>query len=364
MALTIYQVDAFAERPFQGNPAGVCLLAHYPPDEWLQQVAGEMNLSETAFLVPHDGEFRLRWFTPGVEVDLCGHATLASAHVLWETGRLAADREARFHTRSGLLTARLEEGRIEMDFPSEPPAPCEAPPGLLEALGAEARNLGKNRFDYLVEVESPGQVESLDPDLSALRRIECRGVMVTAASPGGEYDFVSRFFAPAAGVNEDPVTGSAHCCLAPYWAERLGRTRLTGYQASRRGGRVSVEVRGDRVLLSGSAVTVLHCRMEAGLPEGVEMESKSSYQERMQKQFDEWSGKIDGLLSRVERKAQGGYQVLAQELGEKREVASRRFSELKESSSEAWQDLKPGVEDAWKDLRQAVEKAASRFRAQ
>ena len=216
-----------------------------------------MNLSETAFLAPHADGYELRWFTPAVEVDLCGHATLASAHVLWETERLPADCPARFHTRSGVLTCRREGGRIEMDFPSTPATPFAAPPGLAEALGATPTRVGRARFDLIAELESEAALRALKPDFARIAALGGRGFIVTARASTADFDFVSRFFAPAAGVNEDPVTGSAHCCLAPYWAELLGKTEMTGYQASPRGGIVGVAVVGDRVRLRGHAVTVL-----------------------------------------------------------------------------------------------------------
>ena len=250
------QVDAFTDRPFAGNPAAVCLLASARDAEWMQLVAREMNLAETAFLVRRADGFDLRWFTPGVEVDLCGHATLASAHALWESGELAPDAAARFHTRSGVLTAERRDGLIWLDFPRTPALEAPGPEGLEDALGARARWAGRSPFDWLVELDAELTVRRLDPDLSRLARIDARGVIVTARAGDGVHDFVSRFFAPAAGIPEDPVTGSAHCALAPFWAERLGRTELVGYQASRRGGTVRTRVTGDRVLLGGSAVTV------------------------------------------------------------------------------------------------------------
>jgi PhzF family phenazine biosynthesis protein len=257
MGTRITQVDAFSARPFAGNPAAVCLLSAGRAESWMRDVAAEMHLSETAFLEPCEDGFRLRWFTPAVEVDLCGHATLASAHVLWEEGRLAEDAEARFHTRSGLLTARRRGGGIEMDFPATPPQPAAAPAGLAEALGPPLLGSGRSRFDLLVEAESAAAVRAMRPDFTALARVECRGVIVTAASGDPPFDFVSRFFAPAAGVNEDPVTGSAHCCLGPFWGARLGKTEMTARQVSARGGTVRVRLAGDRVILAGQAVTVL-----------------------------------------------------------------------------------------------------------
>jgi predicted PhzF superfamily epimerase YddE/YHI9 len=246
----ILQVDAFTSEPFRGNPAAVCILSGRMQDSWMQAVAAEMNLSETAFLLREGDDWRLRWFTPTVEVDLCGHATLASAHILLEK-----EGEVRFLTRSGTLTARRSGAWIELDFPSLPAEPAPAPDGLAEALGAAPVQLGKSRFDYIVELESEDAIRALKVDIPRLREVDARGVIVT--SRGRDYDFVSRFFAPRAGVDEDPVTGSAHCCLAPYWSERLHKTEMTGYQASARGGVVQVRLMGDRVILRGQAVTVL-----------------------------------------------------------------------------------------------------------
>ena len=264
---SIFQVDAFADRPFCGNPAAVVPLAVPRETGWMQSVAAEMNLSETAFLAPRaDGDgWDLRWFTPTVEVDLCGHATLASAHVLWEAGVLPAAETARFHSRSGLLTAVRRDGWIELDFPATPPAPVPEPAGLRVALGADPLEVRQSRFDLLVEIASADRVRALDPDLHRLATLPVRGVIVTAAGHG-EYHFVSRFFAPAAGVPEDPVTGSAHCALGPYWQERLGTphdTELLAFQASRRGGVVRVRVVGDRVKLGGRAITVLRGEIAA-----------------------------------------------------------------------------------------------------
>ena len=258
MAHRIVQVDAFTARPFAGNPAAVCLLAAPASADWMLSVAAEMNLAETAFLVRQRDSFDLRWFTPAIEVDLCGHATLASAHVLWQDGQLAPDAEARFDTRSGRLTARRAGDWIEMDFPAEPARADPAPPGLLDALGVAATWAGHSaRLDYrLVEVADEASVRRATPDFRALARA-ARAVIVTARASSAEADFVSRFFAPGMGVDEDPVTGSAHCVLAPFWAGRLGRNELTGYQASARGGVVRVRVAGDRVMLGGQAVTVM-----------------------------------------------------------------------------------------------------------
>ncbi len=230
----------------------------------MRDVAREMNLSETAFLTPENDGFRLRWFTPAVEVDLCGHATVASAHVLWEDGHLPATTQARFYTRSGLLLADRRGDWIELDFPSTPPTPADAPKGTLEALGVSAKAVLHTKFDYLVEVDSEATVRTMAPDFTALRRVDARGIIVTARATGGKFDFVSRFFAPAVGVDEDPVTGSAHCALAPYWAELLDKLEMTAYQASTRGGVVRVRLAGDRVKIGGQAVTVMTGQLMVG----------------------------------------------------------------------------------------------------
>ncbi len=264
MSVRIVQVDAFTSKPFAGNPAAVCVLDAPPNEEWMRHVAREMNLSETAYLHPEDGEagqkgndggYRLRWLTPAIEVDLCGHATLASAHVLWEDGHIAADAKARFHTRSGLLTCHKNAEWIEMDFPAKTPAPAEPPAQLAEAIGAQLLFTGRNQFDYLVEVPDEATLRAVNPNHHLLRQLPVRGVIVTAR--GTDYDFVSRFFAPGSGVDEDPVTGSAHSALAPFWSQRLGKTEMVGYQASARGGIVKVRMMGDRVAISGQAVTVM-----------------------------------------------------------------------------------------------------------
>ena len=226
-------------------------------------VAREMNLAETAFLVPQGDGYDLRWFTPTVEVDLCGHATLASAHVLWEDGHLKPDAQARFHTKSGLLTADQRDAWIELDFPATPAAPADAPPGLIEGLGASAQFVGRSKFDYLVELQDEATVRKLDPDLGAIGRVNARGVIVTSRADTGNYDFVSRFFAPQSGVPEDPVTGSAHCALAPYWSTKLDKKELMAFQASARGGELRLRLAGDRVRLGGQAVTVLRGELTA-----------------------------------------------------------------------------------------------------
>jgi PhzF family phenazine biosynthesis protein len=258
MPLTITQVDAFTAEPFRGNPAAVCVLSEPRADEWMQLVAREMNLSETAFLVPQADGFQLRWFTPTVEVDLCGHATLASAHVLWETGQLAPDAQARFHTRSGLLTADRRGNLIELNFPARPATELsEQPEAVVRALGVEPVFVGRTKDDYLIVVGDEKIVRELKPDITQLKRADLRGAIVTARATTGGFDFVSRFFVPGAGIDEDPVTGGAHCVLGPYWQSQLGRDEFTAYQASARGGVVRVRVGGDRVYLGGQAVTVL-----------------------------------------------------------------------------------------------------------
>lgn len=257
MGLTIIQVDAFTDKPFAGNPAAVCVLPEAREDRWMQQVAREMNLSETAFLVRQRDGYNLRWFTPALEVELCGHATLASAHVLWEAGHLEPQEQARFHTLSGLLTAERIGQWIEMDFPAILEQKTDPSPDLARALGVSMRYTGKNRFDYLIEVESEEVLRAMKPDFTLLRSIPARGVTVTSRATTPGYDFVSRFFAPASGIDEDPVTGSAHCCLGPYWKKRLGKEEFLAYQASARGGIVRVRVKEDRVILGGQAVTVL-----------------------------------------------------------------------------------------------------------
>jgi len=263
MTLPITFVDAFTDKPFSGNPAAVCVLDADRDRGWMQLVAREMNLSETAFVVRRGEHWALRWFTPTVEVDLCGHATLATAHVLWDTDRAPPDLALTFRTKSGELHAKREGNRIWMDFPGLPSAWADAPPNLLDALGVRPVSVAKYTFDYLVELESEAAVRDLAPDLAMLASVQARGVVVTSVASTPGFDFVSRFFAPQVGVSEDPVTGSAHCALAPYWAERLGKTRMLAYQASARGGLVDVEVAGDRVMLGGKAVTVVRGELAA-----------------------------------------------------------------------------------------------------
>lgn len=250
-----WQVDAFADRPFSGNPAAVCWLEEPAEPTWMQAVAAEMNLSETAFARRLDDGYELRWFTPIVEVDLCGHATLATAHALWTSG-IAAGETLRFHTRSGALSCRRANDWIELDFPATPARQATPATPLVEGLGIEPKFVGDSKFYALVEVESAKAVRSLKPDFDKLAQAPTLGVIVTARSDDPRYDFISRFFAPALGVNEDPVCGSAHCVLAPYWAEKLGKTQLSAYQASARGGVLRLRLGGDRVTLGGQAVTV------------------------------------------------------------------------------------------------------------
>ena len=252
-------VDAFTDRPFAGNPAAVCLIEAEAEAAWMQRVAAEMNLSETAFVRPIDAGFELRWFTPAAEVELCGHATLASAHLLWEDGRVPRDREIRFETRfRGALVCRRERtgGAILMDFPADPAEPVAPPAGLVERLGVRAVAVGRSRYDWIVELENEAEVLEARPDFPALAEFDTRGIAITARASRAGFDFVSRFFAPRLRIDEDPVTGSLHCVLAPYWAERLGRDELRAFQASPRGGALQLRLRGDRVELGGQAVTI------------------------------------------------------------------------------------------------------------
>ena len=257
MTVRILQIDAFADRPFEGNPAAVCLMEVDQTDEWMQLVAAEKNLSETAFVKKLDDGFELRWFTPLAEVDLCGHATLASAHALWTEGLADASEPIRFHTRSGVLTCVRNGGRIQLDFPATPATEVPTPSTANEAFGIEPTFVGQTKFDLLLIVESEEAIRRLKPDFRLLAELNYRGFIVSSQSEGNQFDFVSRFFAPSVGVNEDPVTGSAHCCLGPYWAKQLQKQQLLAYQASRRGGVVHVQVSDERVLLEGSAVTVM-----------------------------------------------------------------------------------------------------------
>ena len=261
MAIPYYHVDSFTGELFAGNPAGVCILPAFPADSILQKIAIENRHSNTAFVVPRaDGDFDLRWFTPKIEDDLCGHATLASAHVL--ALRKHKVWPVRFHTRSGVLTVAQDGDSFEMDFPARPPQPCETPLGLLPALGLQAALVMKLR-DYLVVVDHAEQVRALSPDIAALARLDIgtAGAIVTA--PGvGSVDYVCRFFAPSIGIDEDPATGSIHCTLVPYWAGRLGKNRFRAQQLSARGGDVQCAIDGDRVKIAGRARLYLHGTLE------------------------------------------------------------------------------------------------------
>jgi len=270
MSVSIFQVDAFGKKPFTGNPAAVCLLESETDAVWMQSVANEMNLSETAFIYCEGDKLRLRWFTPELEVDLCGHATIAAAHVLHtlhDEGQLPDSLKphvqgdtCKFTTRSGVISTTADGTSATIDFPALELAPEEISSELLEGLNCQADDVefcGRSRFDMLVRLSSAKAVQNLRPSMEVLGKYDARGIIVTALGDHFDHDFVSRFFAPAAGVNEDPVTGSAHCVLGPYWAEEFGRTTLFGYQASSRGGLVKMDVRDDRVLLTGDAVLVL-----------------------------------------------------------------------------------------------------------
>lgn len=264
MGIPIYQVDAFTKTPFRGNPAGVCLLQEPRDEDWMQAVAAEMNLSETAFLTGRDDGYSLRWFTPAVEIELCGHATLAGAHILWEIGLLSPQEKSRFHTLSGILTAVKKDDEIELNFPESCPEAVDPPAGLADALGVSPVFAGRTKFDYLIEVASDADVREMRPDFARLRELSIRSVIVTSADASGEFDFVSRFFGPGVGIDEDPVTGSAHCCLGPFWSDRLHKREMIAYQASARGGIVKMRVQDGRVHLAGNAVTVF--RAELAVP--------------------------------------------------------------------------------------------------
>lgn len=255
MKVDFFQVDSFTNKPYYGNPAAVCILKDAPSEDWMKFVAREMNLSETAFVnQKSDGTFDLRWFTPVAEVELCGHATLAAAHILWERNILKPESKAKFHTRSGLLTCTKLDNNIEMDFPVEEANDTIAPDELIEGLKVNPVYVGRNRMDYLVEIESEKILSELQPEFDLLKKVDMRGVIVTSRS--SKYDFVSRFFAPAFGINEDPVTGSAHCCLAPYWSKKFNKNEFKVCQTSERRGELSLRLVNDRVFLSGEAITV------------------------------------------------------------------------------------------------------------
>lgn len=276
MGLTVIQVDAFTNKPFAGNPAAVCVTDAPLEDELMRAIALEMNLSETAFLYPLKGEegggYSLRWFTPATEVDLCGHATLASAHVLWSEGHLPANQVARFHTKSGWLSATQKADWIEMDFPSQPVRLAHVMPQLISSLccGGNIRSVSKNDINYLVELQSETALRGLEPDFSEMKKLPVQGVIATAAADSAGYDFVCRYFGPSVGINEDPVTGSAYTSLAPYWQEKLGKSEMLAQQVSARGGVVRVECispeadKSGRILVSGQAVTTLRGELLVG----------------------------------------------------------------------------------------------------
>lgn len=257
MGLSIVQVDAFTNAPFAGNPAAVCILPGPQDEDWMQKVAREMNLSETAFLLKQEDGYSLRWFTPAVEVDLCGHATLASAHVLWSEGHVSPSQSIQFHTRSGVLTAQQQGNWIELNFPALSSKDAKILPGLIKALNVPIREVYETSIGFLVEVDSEKCVRVVQPKFELLCALPAQGVIVTSRGDQSGYDFVSRYFAPAVGIDEDPVTGSAHCCLGPFWRDRLHKTEFLAYQASERGGEVKVRCEGDRVILGGQAITVL-----------------------------------------------------------------------------------------------------------
>lgn len=252
--MKIFQVDAFTEKPFKGNPAGVCILEKEMSDEWMLGIAKEMNLAETAFLLKSDDKYSLRWFTPKVEVDLCGHATLSTAHILYEYNYLPLSAIARFQTKSGILKAKSDGIWIELDFPETPVEKIPMPENMEKILGAKINFMGKSKFDYFAELENENILKNLKPDIEKLSKYDVRGVIVTSAS--SSFDFVSRFFAPQSGIIEDPVTGSAHSALYPYWSNKLGKKQMLAYQASERGGILKLNSNGDRVLIAGQAVTI------------------------------------------------------------------------------------------------------------
>jgi PhzF family phenazine biosynthesis protein len=257
MQQKIYIVDAFTDKAFAGNPAAVYVMTEPLSDERMQLIAREFNLSETAFLLPEGEGYRLRWFTPTTEVELCGHATMASAHILYETGRIAKDKIAKFYTLSGELQAKYIDGNIELNFPEEAPLGTSMPDNLAESLDIDTwEYVGKNRFDYIIELKNEQDIRSLKPNFSLLAQVPARGIIITAAA-SGKYDFISRFFCPNVGINEDPVTGSAHCCLAPYWQTKLGKEKMWAYQTSERGGEMGVFTKEGRVFMQGKAVTMI-----------------------------------------------------------------------------------------------------------
>jgi len=262
MKQTIVQIDAFTSQPYAGNPAAVCLLDRAADETWMRNVAREMNLSETAFLYPIEGGFHLRWLTPKAEVDLCGHGTLATAHLLFEDGVVRADETARFKTRSGWVSATLQQGLVELDFPVNPLEEIPPPQGLVAALGVQPVSVSTYPKGYLVVIDSEDAVRSLDPDLTALARLPQPKVCVSAPASTSSADFVSRLFAPALGIPEDPVNGNSHTVLAPYWSPRLGKQAMISHYVSERGGEIHVKLAGDRVKIAGHAVTVMRGTLE------------------------------------------------------------------------------------------------------
>ncbi|HSN83357.1 MAG TPA: PhzF family phenazine biosynthesis protein [Polyangiales bacterium] len=267
MGQRITVVDAFTHVAFAGNPAAVCVLSEPTTDDWMQSVAQEMNHSETAFCILRaDGTVELRWFTPTREVRLCGHATMAAAHVLWEEGWLAPNKGLRFSTLSGELIATPRGRIIELDFPARPASETSAPAGLLASLGVSAEWIGRDEDDYLLLLANEEAVRGCNPNFAALAEVDTRGVIITAPGDHDQVDFVSRFFAPRFGIDEDPVTGSAHCALAPFWSSRLGKTELTARQVSARGGELEVVLKGDRVTLRGTCATTLRGNLTESAP--------------------------------------------------------------------------------------------------
>lgn len=255
--MNINIINAFASEPFSGNPAAVCILERDIEDDLKQQIAMEINLSETAFVVSGEDGFNLRWFTPLTEVDLCGHATLAAAHIIWEEDIVKSNEIIKFFTRSGEIGVKMEDGLISMGFPTEPVIPVENTEEVAKCINSQILYAARNRFDYLLEIATEDELKRLVPDFSAISGLDSRGLIVTCRSDSGDWDFASRFFAPRVGINEDPVTGSAHCALGPYWSSKLGKIDLTGFQASQRGGLVYVKIKEKKVILGGKAVTVM-----------------------------------------------------------------------------------------------------------
>ncbi|MFJ7931337.1 PhzF family phenazine biosynthesis protein [Peribacillus sp. NPDC096448] len=254
MELTI--INTFTDQPFKGNPAAVCLLTGESDSEWMQRMAKEINMPVTAFIHLHKAEWQLRWFTPSIEIPICGHGTLASSFFLWGKGYVPRDRPIVYQTKSGLLTARFVHGMVQLEFPPLIEQETAVPESLIKALGVVPAYVGQSKWDYLVEVQSEEIVRNMKPDIGSIAQLPIRGVIVTSRSDSGEYDFVSRFFSPAQGLDEDHVTGSAHCCLGPYWKRKLDKSSFIAYQASERGGLLKVEVTEDTVKLSGHAVTI------------------------------------------------------------------------------------------------------------